>query len=136
MRKFLLASHGTLARGMYDSLRIICGEQPNVDVFCAYVGEEDDISDRVRALLDALSPRDELIVLTDLFGGSVNNEFMRYLHLPNCALVAGMNLALLIELLHHPELAVPELVPMAVELAGGGIRWCNRLQGPAREDEF
>ena len=75
MRKFLLASHAYLAKGMKSSLELILGEQECVDVLCAYTDEQYDIKVEIEKKLTALQPEDELIVITDLFGGSVNNEF-------------------------------------------------------------
>ncbi|HGF7712567.1 TPA: PTS sugar transporter subunit IIA, partial [Enterococcus faecium] len=41
----------------------------------------------------------EVIVITDIFGGSVNNEFLRYIEQSNFYLISGLNLSFLIELI-------------------------------------
>ncbi|MBF8808449.1 MAG: PTS mannose/fructose/sorbose transporter subunit IIAB [Enterococcus lacertideformus] len=50
--------------------------------------------------------------MTDLFGGSVNNEFLQYIDQPNIYLIAGLNLPLLIEIVTKFESAdsVVELI--------------------------
>ncbi len=46
----------------------------------------------MKEIIDALCDDEELIVTTDIFGGSVNNEFMKYLSKSNIHLIAGVNL--------------------------------------------
>ncbi len=52
----------------------------------------------------------EIIVLTDLFGGSVNNEFLQYINQDHVYLVAGLNLSLLIELVSQLDAEVETTV--------------------------
>lgn len=52
----------------------------------------------------------EIIVLTDLFGGSVNNEFLQYINQDHVYLVAGLNLPLLIELVSRLDAEVETTV--------------------------
>ena len=98
MIKLLLASHGDLADGICSSLKIIMGEQGNIRTLCAYTKEEFDLRSEVWEILNDLSYEDKLIVVTDIFGGSVNNEFMNNLNRNNLYLIAGLNLPLVIEL--------------------------------------
>ena len=79
MIKLLLSSHGYLADGICSSLKIIMGEQINIRTICAYTEEEFDLKKEVSDILKDLSDEDKLIVVTDIFGGSVNNEFMNYI---------------------------------------------------------
>ena len=76
MRKLLFASHAYLAKGILSSLELIMGHQEQVDILCAYTEEPYDLRAEIQRRLDALGEQDELIVITDVFGGSVNNEFM------------------------------------------------------------
>ena len=47
MRHFILASHGTFSRGIYNSVQIILGEQPNTHIITAYVEEGQDVNDLI-----------------------------------------------------------------------------------------
>lgn len=96
MVKMLLASHGTLAAGMLSSLELIMGRQECVEVLCAYVDGEDDVSPRVKRFMEQMKPEDSWIVCTDVFGGNINNEFMKYLDRDNMRLISGMSLPLVI----------------------------------------
>lgn len=98
MRKFLIASHGRLASGMKSSLDILLGNSKNVTVLDAYV-DESNVEQKIAEFFDSLQPQDQPILLSDLYGGSVNQILYRYLdRKPEPFLVAGVNLALVLEL--------------------------------------
>ncbi|RKJ43489.1 PTS fructose transporter subunit IIA [bacterium 1XD8-76] len=98
MRKILLASHGTLADSMLCSIEMIMGRQERIKTMCAYLNGENEIESRVEKFMKERSAEDEWIVVTDLFGGSVNNEFMGYAQSGEIRLLSGMNLAMLLTL--------------------------------------
>jgi fructoselysine/glucoselysine PTS system EIIA component len=129
MRRFLIASHGRFAEGIYDSLKMIMGEQKNVTTFCAYVDNQKDIKEEVKQIISSLPANEELIVITDLFGGSVNNEFMRYLSDWRLHLISGLNLPLLIELVSSTEEKQPtnEWLLKKVNSTKNTIQYCNEL---------
>lgn len=97
-RHYIFASHGTLASGVLNSVELILGKRSNVWTLCAYVEESVDLSQQVDTLIARIPPEDEIIALTDIFAGSVNNEFVRYLSRENFHLLAGINLPLVIDL--------------------------------------
>ena len=84
MRKLLLASHGPLAQSMRETVQMFCGEDSRIKVLCAYI---DSASMDVDELIDfwekTREDGDEWIVLTDIYGGSVNNAFMNRLSDPS-----------------------------------------------------
>ncbi len=98
MRKILLASHGTLADSMLCSIEMIMGRQERIRTMCAYLNGENEIASRVRRFMEERHAEDDWIVVTDLFGGSVNNEFMSYAQSGEICLLSGMNLAMLLML--------------------------------------
>ena len=98
-RHYIFASHGTFANGLLNSVELILGKQPDIHTLCAYVEEESDLTQQVEALLARFPAQDELIVITDIFAGSVNNEFVRFLPRPHFHLLSGLNLPLIIDLL-------------------------------------
>ena len=127
MRKFLLASHGRLAEGLYNSLQIIMGNNLNILVMCAYVDENDNIEKIIRNYIESISKEDELIVVTDLFGGSVNNEFMRYLNDKRIHLISGMNLPLIIELITRKGENTAQIINEALDESKNNIMYCNNI---------
>lgn len=139
MRKFLFASHAYLAKGILSSLELIMGHQDNVKVLCAYTQDDFDIKQEIKNHIDALSCHDELIVVTDVLGGSVNNEFMSVLGGTdkNVYLVAGLNLALLMSLAARKDedTATEALITECVEEAKETIVFCNTLLQKTKEPE-
>lgn len=128
MNKFLIATHGYFAEGIYNSLKIIMGDQNNVATLCAYVDGKSDLKNQVSSIINALSEEDNLIVLTDLFGGSVNNEFMNYINGNNIHLIAGVSLPLLIELIsRQEEEEIEKLIGEALANTKDSIQYCNYL---------
>ncbi len=47
-RHYIFASHGTLARGILDSVELILGKQQDIHTLCAYVDENQDVTGQVK----------------------------------------------------------------------------------------
>ena len=97
MLKLFISSHGHLASGIKSSLDILLGNSDNVVAFDAYVNQ-DNLADQLNKFYETVNDHDEVILLSDLYGGSVNNEMMLHLNRANTRLVTGVNLALVFEL--------------------------------------
>lgn len=97
MVRLFLASHGHLASGMKSSLNILLGNSNRINVFDAYI-DESSVQDKLNAFFESVSSDDQVILLSDLYGGSVNQAMYTYLERPNTKLIAGVNLALVLEL--------------------------------------
>lgn len=97
MLKLFISSHGHLASGIKSSLDILLGNSDNVVAFDAYVNQ-DNLADQLNKFYETVNDNDEVILLSDLYGGSVNNEMMLHLSQANTRLVTGVNLALVLEL--------------------------------------
>ena len=109
-----------------SSLKIIMGEQKNIDTLCAYKEEDFDLKKEVSNIFDNLSNEDELIVVTDIFGGSINNEFMNYIERDNFHLICGLNLPLLMELiLIQDDKNITEKIKNALNMSKETIKYCN-----------
>lgn len=95
--RILIATHGYLAEGLKSALSIIVGKIDKIDTITAYVNEID-----FREELNHYFSKDlneELIVCTDIFGGSVNQSIVQKLKEKDFILITGVNLSLLLELL-------------------------------------
>ena len=98
MLKIFLSSHGTLASGMKKSVEILAGRSDKLVTFDAYVNDE-QLKDAIDAFFKETNEEDDKVLLSDLYGGSVNQKMYLYLNRPNTYLIAGVNLALVLELL-------------------------------------
>lgn len=104
MRQFIIASHAHFAAGINESVSLLSGERDNVRTLSMYVDGNNDLAAAAAKMLDETPEGDDLVVCTDLFGGSVNNEFTSIVQRrPNTYLVTNMNLPLLIQLFFAEE---------------------------------
>lgn len=97
MLKLFLSSHGHLASGLKSSLDILLGNSSNVYIFDAYV-DEHSVQFKLDEFYRHVSEDDQVILMSDLYGGSVNHVMVTYLNHPNTTLITGVNLALVLEL--------------------------------------
>lgn len=97
MLKIFLASHGKLASGMKSSLDILLGGSENITIFDAYL-DDVTVQEVIEKYIEDINEDDQVLMLSDLFGGSVNQVMYTYLDRPNFKLISGVNLALLLEL--------------------------------------
>lgn len=101
MRKIVIASHGRFAQGVVDTVKFFAGDQ-NINALCAYVDEE-SLESKINHIVSALSEQDEMIVFTDLLGGSVNRAFLPCLKRKHTHLITGINLAVVLEIVSKQE---------------------------------
>ncbi|GGG41965.1 PTS system, mannose-specific IIA component [Lactobacillus apis] len=135
--KIILVSHGKLAKGMKDTVEMIAGQQENLEAYEAYEnGTSDDsfINDLKNSL--ASSKNDDVIIVTDVLGGSVNNEATQLLkdH-PNLTILTGMNLPLIITLVTTVNSGISdEKVSEAIDEGKKGVLSVNKLM-TEKDDE-
>lgn len=129
MRHFMFVSHGELAKGFVSMIEIIMGKMNNLSYFCGYLpGDDSTVQEAVADNLKSLASNDELIILTDLMGGSVNTESMNFIADSRVHVITGTNASLLLVLLTaSPEEPTRELIERAVEESRRGIVYCNSL---------
>lgn len=70
MKKILIATHGYLADGFKSSISLLTGGEDAIETICAYV-DESDYTARIQTFVDSLSPEDDGVIFTDIYGGSV-----------------------------------------------------------------
>lgn len=127
-KKLLIATHSTFAEGIKNAVELITGKQDYVYTLCAYTDNISEVETPVKEFIASLSENEELIVATDILGGSVNNEFMKYLINQNIHLISGMNLPLLIELIMNIETDdTKKSILSAIEISRSQIQYCNPL---------
>ncbi|MDO4378147.1 MAG: PTS sugar transporter subunit IIA [Erysipelotrichia bacterium] len=101
--KILLGSHGRLASGIKTSLEILIGGTDKLTVLDAYV-DDFDIDRQLSDFFSAVAEDEQVLMLSDLYGGSVNQKMYLYLNRKNTFLVAGVNLALVLEVCMRDEI--------------------------------
>lgn len=132
MRQVILASHHKFAQGLADTLEFL-GAKCDFHVICAYV-DDTPLEPQVEVVFDAISPDDEVLVLTDILAGSVNQKFLPYVA-PNVFVVAGVNVVLAMELCLAPAPLTAEGIQNAIDMAGQSIKLLNTIQVEDDEDD-
>lgn len=97
MRKFLILTHGEFAQGVAQSLTLFLGENHPFTAISAYIDDE-PVQLKIDQFMMGLAQEDQLIVLTDILGGSVNQCMIPYLSRPNTIIITGFNFPMLLEL--------------------------------------
>ena len=103
MKKILIATHGTFASGAESTVRFRMGNVGNITCINAYVDQDENLVETLERYFAQIRPEDQVIVLTDIKGGSVNQKIVPYAVRENVFLVAGFNLPLLVALAIAPE---------------------------------
>jgi len=128
MRKFLIAAHGSFSSGIKSSLDIIIGKMENVFIIDAYLEGNKSIEDELKAILEKVQADDELIVFSDLMGGSITNQILRYGLRENVHVVSGMNLPLLIDImLADADTPVKDVIENAISIAREQVVYVNTI---------
>lgn len=127
-KRIVLATHGKFSEGILTSMKMIFGEQTPIECITAYVESGVDYQELFRkTVAENDYGTTELVVLTDVLGGSVNNEFMKLLAEYPFHLVCGLNLALLLEVAVCPADMIADQLPSIVERAREGVALCDDL---------
>lgn len=96
MAQFIVGSHGSLAGGMVSALELLFGKKENVHYINAYL-DDSDPARRLEELLEQIPKDGQCILFADIFGGSVHQEMLKWLADPRVELIAGYNLATVLE---------------------------------------
>lgn len=134
--KLILASHGKLAVGMKDTLEMIAGKLDNVEAYEAYSTSPGD--EFIKEIEQSIkNSKDEaIIIVTDVLGGSVNNEMTQLMiKQSNVYLITGMNFPLLITLATQGDNVSKEDVLGAIDAGKKGISLVNDLVEKNMDDE-
>ena len=102
MKYVLIVSHGMLAPGLHDAVKMLAGEdKPEVRSTSLKNGMgADEYADNFRQLTEDIGPDDEVILFADIVGGSplsfAANVIAEKGLLGNTLMIGGMNLPLVL----------------------------------------
>ena len=95
MSKIILASHSNLAKGLKETLEYILPSVKEIIAIPAYIDDK-PLHETIDDVLGNINEDEQVIVFTDLMGGSVNQEFSKKIGRNNYFVIAGVNLPLLL----------------------------------------
>lgn len=122
----VVVSHGGMAEGMLDAMRMITGEQEKVEAVA--LRETDDVEglmERIQTAAASVDDGEGVLVLVDLFGASPFNASARLALMKERVLevVTGMSLPMLVEIVVQREgMSLKELAELARQSGLEGIR--------------
>ena len=132
MRHVILASHHRFAEGLRDTIEFIGGVE-NMRVVCAYV-DETPLDQLVAEAFAPVGEGDEVLVLTDILQGSVNQAFVPYVS-EHVFLVSGVNVACCLELILSGEPLTVEAVEETLERARAAMVLANTYSAEVDEED-
>lgn len=136
MKKILIATHGNYAQGALSAANIIIGEKEHVHTINAYT-KDIVLKDEIERYFTQVGNDDTVIVLTDMFGGSVNQALMPYVTNSHVYLITGFNLALLLEILLLEENAIEDdTLRKLVSDSQKQVLYVNDVLKQKTEDDF
>lgn len=139
MRRYVFVSHHKLAFGLKDTTDFLTNHHKEIYDINAYLdNEEKSLENQLKDLFISFKQDDEIIVLSDLLGGSVNQKCIPYLcQYPNMHIISGMNLPLAMSLLlySNDEVMDKEKIEHMVEDSRRQIVYVNHALSLEEEDE-
>lgn len=135
--RFIMATHGNFARGIKESIELVLGEFENLKALCCYTETNFNLDNEIEKILNNYK-KEEIVVVTDIAGGSVNNGFLQRIEEnKNLHIISGLNLPLMIELLNEQENynSAKELILNSLKEITSEIKYCNLEMETSIEDE-
>ncbi|WP_250228393.1 PTS sugar transporter subunit IIA [Anaeropeptidivorans aminofermentans] len=124
MNKIILASHSNLAKGMYDTLKFFdAAIDERVFYICAY---EDglDFEQVLTEKISAINEKD-ILIFTDIMGGSVNQAAVKLSQIYPVHVVAGMNLPLILSIIFSGKIIHEDNIEEHISLSKEQILYMN-----------
>lgn len=102
MSKLVIVTHGRMASGMKSSIDLFFPDAAHVVAVDAYADER-NVWNEIEAVMETTEDAEQIILMSDFLGGSVNQKLISYLSRSNVFLISGINLPLLLELAADPS---------------------------------
>jgi len=122
---FVLVSHGSMAEGMLEAIRMITGVTDQLEA--VGLKEEDspeELMDRIQESVNRVNTGDGVILFADLFGATPFNASARLamMHGEGFEVICGMNLPMMLELVMQREgETFLSLIEIAIENGKNGV---------------
>ena len=129
MIQIITASHGPLSEAIIKSASIIAGSDitknlKHIQITMDTTTEEE--KKLVEEALNSFDSNDEILALTDVYGGSITRVISEYIGVRKLYIIAGMNLGMLLEALFVKDsYSIEELVDYLLQNGKEGIKCVN-----------
>lgn len=135
-RILVIASHHRMAEGLKQTLEFVSGGGQETVALSAYV-DNCPAEKSIAELMDRFEQEDEVIVLTDLTAGSVNQHFFQYRNRLHTHIISGMNLPLAFQIAMEPqgEYIREERIREIIEEAKNEMKYVNEIADDGDDDD-
>lgn len=126
----LLVTHGNLGKSLLGTARQILGVRP-LPVSCLAVEKDTDPTQALetgRRLLGDLDTGSGVLLITDCYGSTPSNVAMRLAREHRTAVIAGVNLPMLLRVLNYPQLGWQALRDKAISGGRDGVLLVDTLE--------
>lgn len=125
----LLVTHGKLGRNLLETMtEMMGGTLPLATdaLEVRLVQTPEAMIAQGGKLLERLDSGQGVLILTDAFGSTPSNIANKLRSANSCAVVAGVNLPMLVRIFNYPKLGLADMAQCAVEGGQRGIVQCPR----------
>jgi PTS system mannose-specific IIA component len=133
VHSIIIVTHGEMAAGLIQAAEMIVGEQEDlIPLHLKEMDSVEDLKDRIEEVLPDPNTKQNVLLMVDLPGASPFNASARIaMERENLAIVTGVNLPMLAEvLIHRPNSTLEELVEMAKKFGRDGIKDLDEILNP------
>lgn len=125
-----------MAEGLKDTLAFVSGGARETIALSAYVDNQ-PIEEAVETLMNGFADEDEVVILTDLTSGSVNQQFFKYRNRPHTHIISGMNLPLAFQIAmeDQDEYISTERMREIVEESKNEMKYVNDIAADDGDEE-
>lgn len=140
MKHLLIASHGPLSHAIIESAALIAGVQniEGVHFISINIGSSyEEIIEKVNKIMELFAEKDEILALTDVYGGSITTILSEYVSIRRLHIITGVNLGMVLEAVFMKDsYQIDELINHLIETGKDGIRYVNAELDSERGDEI
>lgn len=126
----LIVTHGRMAQELLDAAQMIVGEMPRfVAVSLDWNDSVEEVTQKTRRALETVHSADEVLILTDMYGGTPFNVATSFFEPGRVEVVTGVNLPMVVRLgcPRSNEMTVSELAEWIQEKSRASI--CRAVEG-------
>ena len=128
----LIVTHGRMAQELLDAAQMIVGDMPRfVAVSLDWDDSVEAVTEKTRRALETVDPADEVLILTDMYGGTPFNVAAGFFEPGRIEVVTGVNLPMVVRLgcPRSNEMTLVELADWIQEKSRASI--CRAGEGQA-----
>lgn len=137
MKQIVIISHKTMSKGMTETIKFFAGDIGNLHYICAYENDENEFPlNQLVGLLKKFDELDQVFLLTDLLGGSVNQTCSQLIKDYHVKVITGVNLALALSIVLDPsDQLTDDKIFELIEEAKGQMVYMNNYNGDNESDD-